>query len=97
MTVAKLPTIWWAQMRILNVSFVLSSPLGWRPLPRFERCQEPLVAGGSLLLGAMPGAPSSVLAPRERCQEPLVASLLLGAMPGAPSSVLAPRSDARSP
>ena len=51
----------------------------------------------SLLLVAMPGAPSSVLAPSSDARRPLVASLLLVAMPGAPSSVLAPSSDARSP
>ena len=64
-------------------------------------CQEPLVA--SLLLVAMPFAPSSFLF----LQEPLVASLLLVAMPfapgsflflvvrpGAPTSVLAPSTDA---
>ena len=62
-----------------------------------------------LLLVAMPGAASSVLAPSIAMQgapvaclllvampEPLVACLLLVAMPGAPSSVLAPSSDARS-
>ena len=50
-----------------------------------------------LLLVAMPGAPSSVLAPSSLRQEPLAASLLLVVRPGAPSSVLAPSSKARSP
>ena len=56
-----------------------------------------------LLLVAMPGAPSSVLAPIVRPGAPgsfllLVAMpLLLVAVPGAPSSVLAPSSTARSP
>ena len=48
----------------------------------------------SLLLVAMPGAPSSVLACSSDARR---VSLLLVAMPGAPSSVLAPSSDARSP
>ena len=44
----------------------------------------------SLLLVAMPGATSGVLAPSG-----ILASIV--AMPGAPSGVLAPSSDARSP
>ena len=69
---------------------------------RRRLARELLVA--SLLLEAMPGAPSSVLAPSRGA---LVASVLLVTMPGAPSvlapsrgapnSILAPRSDARSP
>ena len=56
--------------------------------------QEPLVA--SLLLVAMPGAPSSFLFLVAMPGAPS-SFLFLVAMPGAPSSVLAPSSDARSP
>ena len=51
----------------------------------------------SLLLVAMPFAPSSFLAPSSDALVPssAVASLLLVVRPGAPSSVLAPSSDAR--
>ena len=50
-----------------------------------------------MLLVAMPGAPSSILAPSSRPGAPssflfLVVRMLLVAMPGAPSSVLAPSS-----
>ena len=50
----------------------------------------------SLLLVAMPGAPSSILAPSSDALVP-TSFLFLVAMPGAPSSILAPSSDARSP